>query len=333
MIVPRGKGGKIRLALNYLSYAFFASAKAFQLGLTKKFDTVIVHEPSPILVGIPAIIVKRLQKIKVHFWVLDLWPESLSAAGGFKDGPVLKFFNAVTRWIYKNCDSLLIGSKGFRQSINEKGNFDDKISYFPNWVEDSLKSPVEQTTCPTLPAGFNVVIAGNMGEAQDIPHILNAAKQLQDTRINFVFVGDGRKKEYAESFIKENHMDHVFMIGRYPLDTMPRIFAQADLLLMALKPSSIFALTVPSRLQAYMSSGKPVIAMLDGEGANLINESQCGWCVNAGKDTELANAIRHIASLPSEELRKRGENGRNYSERHFNFSDCIDNLERIIGYK
>lgn len=119
-LFPRGRGGGGRLALNYFSWAFFASFYAFFLSLFHKYDVVLVHEPSPITQGIPAIIIKKMQRIPVYFWVLDLWPESLISAGGVTNKYVISFFTKIVKWIYNSSDKILISSKGFRQSILEK---------------------------------------------------------------------------------------------------------------------------------------------------------------------------------------------------------------------
>lgn len=152
-----------------------------------------MHETSPVLIGIPAVIVKKIQNIPLHFWVLDLWPESLSAAGGIKNKRILNFFGGITAWLYRNSDTLLIGSKGYRQSINQLGNFNNKIHYFPNWVEDSLLEH-NNTETPAFPDGFNILVGGNMGDAQDLPHVMEAIKLLKGKSINIIFVGNGRKK-------------------------------------------------------------------------------------------------------------------------------------------
>ena len=136
LVIPRGKGGGMMLALNYISWAVIASFRAFFLALNKKFDTVIVHETSPITQGFPALVIKKIQSIPIYFWVLDLWPESLQSAGGINNRYVLDFFTAVTRLMYRKSDKILISSRGFRQSILEKGDFADKLIYFPNWAED-----------------------------------------------------------------------------------------------------------------------------------------------------------------------------------------------------
>ena len=91
-IIPRGNGGVIRLFLNYLSYFISSLLVSLRLGLFGKFDRVIIHETSPVMIGVPAVVVKKLQKAPLYFWVLDLWPESLQAAGGVNNPWVLGFF-------------------------------------------------------------------------------------------------------------------------------------------------------------------------------------------------------------------------------------------------
>lgn len=333
LLIPRGKGGGLRLALNYLSYTLFASLKAIWFGITKKYDVIIVHEPSPILVGVPAIIVKKLQKIPLHFWVLDLWPESLSAAGGINNKSILSVFEKITKWIYRNSDTILIGSKGYRKSIIHKGYFDDKIQYFPNWVEDSLTQS-KAFDIPEFPKGFNIVVAGNMGDAQDLPHVMEAMLLLKDKPINLILIGDGRKKDFVEQFATEHSLEsQIICMGRYPLEMMPSFFAKADVLFMALKDEPIFALTVPSRIQAYMSAGKPIVAMINGEGADLINEADCGWSVHAEDYKSLALLLDKLSNSDEATLYDKGLNGKRYSEAHFKFSSCMDNLEKCLAKK
>lgn len=172
LTIPRGKGGGVRLAVNYISYTFFASLQAIRIGLSKKFEAIIVFEPSPVLVGIPAVIVRKLQHVPIYFWVQDLWPESLAVAGGIKNKSILRFFEKLTVWLYRHSEKILISSKGFRKSICAKGDFNHKIIDFPNWVDEVLQCRSENTiepSVPKLPAGFTVMFVGNMGDAQDLP--------------------------------------------------------------------------------------------------------------------------------------------------------------------
>ena len=335
LTIPRGKGGGVRLAVNYISYTFFASLQAIRIGLSKKFEAIIVFEPSPVLVGIPAVIVRKLQHVPIYFWVQDLWPESLAVAGGIKNKSILRFFEKLTVWLYRHSEKILISSKGFRKSICAKGDFNHKIIDFPNWVDEVLQCRSENTiepSVPKLPAGFTVMFAGNMGDAQDLPSVMTAATALKDyPNIHFVFVGNGRKKEWVERYTKEYRLENtVHCLGRFPLDAMPYLFAQADVLFLSLKDSEIFSLTVPARLQAYMSAGKPVVAMLNGEGRQVINEAQCGYSVPAGDSQALAELLIRLSQEDIAVLQQKGDNGKRYSTEHYDFQTCINHLIRII---
>lgn len=332
LVIPRGNGRGFRLILNYLSFAFFASIYAFFMALFKKFDAVLVHETSPITVGIPALIVKKIQRIPFYFWVLDLWPESLTAAGGIHNKYILGVFTAIARSMYRNSTKILISSKGFESSILGKGDFAEKIEYFPNWAEDVFTNTESHVEVQRLPDGFKVMFAGNIGEAQDFEHIMEAALQLKDEHgIHFVIVGDGRKKEWVEKFVVEHRLQStVHLLGRYPLEAMPVFFRQADAMLLALNDNLIFNLTVPAKLQAYMAAGRPVIAMINGEAQNIIQESDCGVYCPAGDGAALAQSILSLYNMDKSSLEKLGENGKDYFQKNFSKDICMNHLLDIL---
>ena len=335
LLLLRGKGGGIRLFLNYFSFAFFASIKAFFLNFGNKYDAVIVHEPSPITQFYPALLLKKLQNAPVYFWVMDLWPESLEILGGVKNKFILNFFKKMVITFYKNSEKILITSKGFKNSIVEKGDFENKLEYFPNWAEDSISEGDQNFPVPDLPVGFKVMFAGNVGEAQDMESIMNSALALKDhSEIKFIIVGDGRKMPFVQDFIEKNNLQKtVFTVGRFPVEAMASFFAKADVMLVSLKDDKIFNLTVPAKVQAYMSASKPIVAMLNGEGAEIIEEAKCGLAAPAGDSNKLAETILKMASLPKEELLQMGENSRNFFQANYQLSTCIDNLERILNLK
>lgn len=331
-LVPRGKGGGISLFLNYFSWAFFASIRAFFLSYQKKFDVVLVHEPSPITQGFPAIVVKKIQKIPLHFWVLDLWPESLTSAGGINNKYVLSIFTKMVKYIYNNSDKILISSKGFKESILTKGDYNNKLVYFPNWAEDSILKGDLDYRIPDLPKGFKIIFAGNIGVAQDVDSIIKTALILKEkTDIHFVFIGDGRSKMQLEDFVVKNDLNQtVHFLGRFPIDAMKTFFNEADVLLVSLKDELIFNVTVPAKLQAYLCTQKPILGMLNGEGAAIINDANCGLSVNAGDSRGLAKKIIKLYEMSAEERNILGRNGFRYYEENFTMRKCIDNLEFIL---
>lgn len=200
--LPRGKAGALRLAFNYLSSAITTSVWAACLSLRHRYDAIFVHETSPVTIGVPAIIAKKIRRTPVYFWVLDLWPESLQYAGNIHNRTVLGIFSRITRWIYRNSKKILISSHGFEKSILEKGDFKEKIVYFPNWADKALEEKTAYQL-PALPEGFIAMFAGNIGEAQDFETLMEAARLLKDHKdIHFVIVGDGRKRPWVEAFVQ-----------------------------------------------------------------------------------------------------------------------------------
>lgn len=330
-IIPRGQGGTLRLLLNYLSYFLSSLMVSLRLGLFGKFDRVLIHETSPVMIGVPAVIVKKLQKIPLCFWVLDLWPESLQAAGGVNNPWVLGMFRRMTTWIYRHSDKILMSSKGFESSILEKGDFANKLVYFPNWADKALEGHGSYQL-PALPNGFIAMFAGNMGEAQDFDHIMSAAKLLKDERhIHFVFVGDGRKRPWVEAYRdKYGLQETVHWVGRHPVEAMPSFFEKADVMLMTLKDVSIFNLTAPAKLQAYMSASKPILAMMNGEGPRIVAEAECGRSVPAADAEALAKALREMSKMNKTELAEMGLRGKAYQQAHFDLDKSINHLLEIL---
>lgn len=330
-VIPRGNGNGIRLFLNYASYLVSACFAVLFLSFKKRFDCVFVHETSPVTVGIPAVVVKRIQKIPLYFWVLDLWPESLSAAGGIKNRYVIGFFEKVVRFIYDRSDKILISSKGFADSIRHKGEYESKLIYFPNWGED-VPAAAASADIPELPEGFKIMFAGNIGEAQDFESILQAAWLMKEQKgIKWILIGDGRKKEWVDRFIAGHRLEEtVYTLGRYPIETMPAFFRKADAMLVTLKDEFIFNLTVPAKLQAYLAASKPVLAMLNGEGAGIIEESGCGYVVRSGDYSSLVQVIRNRVLTDEESFRQKGKKGKEYFDKFFRKEKCMSHLEEII---
>lgn len=331
-IIPRGNGGGMRLMLNYFSSLLAQCWNAFWMGLFGKYDYVLVHETSPVMVGIPGVIVSKMKRIPMDFWVLDLWPESLQDAGGINNHKVLGFFSKLTTWIYKHSYHILISSKGFKESICEKGDFEKKLIYFPNWADVVLACGSDYVL-PEMPNGFRVMFAGNIGEAQDMDHLMETALELKDEKdIHFCIVGDGRKRQWVEEYIRNNGLEEtVHIYGRHPIEAMPVFFAAADVMLITLKDSKIFNRTAPAKLQAYMNAGKPIAAMMNGEGSAVIKEARCGYSVAAGNSKDFSVLLKKMSLMGKKELRSLGEVGKKYCLEHFDFFKNMDTIEFLMN--
>ena len=331
-VIPRGNGRGFILLLNYLSFALFASVFAFFHSFNEKYDIVFVQQLSPVTMALPAVVIKKCQKIPLVLWVLDLWPESLTSAGNINNKLILDFFKKIVTYIYQNSDKILISSKSFRNSILEKGNYSSKIKYLPNWADTDFLSNKKIDIIPNIPEGFNVMFAGNIGEAQDFENILKAAEALRDCkRIKFIILGDGRKKVWVENYCKTNNLeDTVICLGRFPIETMSSFFEKADIMLLTLKDEPTFNMTLPAKAQSYMMSGRPIVGMVNGEGKRLINEANCGLCVDAGDYLALSECIKSLSEMNSIQLKKLGENGKQYALANFDKSILLNQLYKVI---
>lgn len=332
-LFPRGNSSGWRLLINYLSFTALVSIWGL-LKLRGKFDVIFVHEPSPIFIGIPALIMKWRFKAPVFLWILDLWPESLSAAGNITSPMILKPSEWTVKFIYKHTDKLLMASKAYRSSIESFGIANDKIEYLPNWAESHFipLSYAEFEHENLLPNGFKVMFAGNIGESQDFQSILKAAEKLKNySNIKWIIIGNGRKAEWLkEEIVKRNLEQNFFILGSFPVETMSKFFSHADAMLVTLKKEAIFELTVPAKLQAYMACGKPILTMLDGEGSKIVKEAEAGLVANSGDAEKLAANILEIYKKSPEERAALGENALNYYKRVFERDKLFDEVENMF---
>lgn len=333
-LIPRGNGRALRLVLNYLSFALMASL----LGSWRcrgPYDAIFVFEPSPITVGVPARVISKVKGAPILFWVQDLWPESLSATGTIRSPRILGAVAGLVRWIYRGCAKVLVQSEAFVQPILELGVGLEKIRYFPNSAEAlyQVNPTGQEWTGPSLPTGFRVMFAGNIGAAQSIETMLAAAEILQPyDDIHWIIVGDGRLAlRLKEEVTRRELGDRIHLVGQFPMADMPAWFAQADLMLASLRRDPTFALTIPSKIQSYLACAKPVVAALDGEGARVVAAAGAGFAVPAEDAAGLAEAVLKIYKMNPVERKILGDSGREYYEKHFDREKLIDKLEEWLS--
>lgn len=333
-LIPRFSGKGAHLFFNYISFAIFSSIKIL-LKVHQKPDLIFVYEPSPITVGIPAIIAKiKFGKVPIFFWVQDLWPDSLKDTGAFNNKYILKLVDKLTRYIYNNSEVILVQSEAFVNFIVNQGVSINKIKYFPNPTENFYKVvKTNEEYSNLLPKGFNLIFAGNIGEAQSFDTLIDAALKLKQLNypIYWNILGDGRAKNNLEKkILKLNLTDNFIFKGSFKSEEMPLFFACADALIVSLKKSKIFSLTIPAKVQSYLACGKPIIGSIDGEGARIINEARVGY-VSPSEDVDsLVINIIKLYNHTEEERARFGNNGRTYFEREFSMEILINKLEKIF---
>lgn len=321
-LTPRGKGGGKALIKNYLSFVWNGLRHFPGQAKDKDYDVIFVFSLSPITAALPAIRLKRQKKVPMVMWVLDLWPESLSATGFIKNRAVLFAVSTLVRYIYSHADRILVQSKPF---INAVSKYADrrKIQYFPNFSADiAALAPDAPTAVPTdilaqVENHFSIVFAGNLGTAQAVETLVAAAGMLEDlTDFRLVLVGSGSMSAWLAQAVAQGS-SNVILAGRYPSDEMPHFFRRAQGLLVSLKDEPIYAQTIPAKIQSYLAAGKPIVASLNGAGADVVLEAGAGLASPAEDAAALSGNIRKLYQMSQTERQQMGTAARNYFLQHF----------------
>ncbi len=339
---PRKTGGAKNLFLNYWSF-IWNGVRFFPAALKNEhYDAILVFAPSPITMAIPAIYLKWKLKTHLAIWVQDLWPESLSATGFIKNRFLLALVRLLVRGIYSHADTLLVQSEGFIKPVSRYAAV-EKIIYYPNSYKDEYFGVVQNLTQPTnnaLPLNlahlleqfFCVTFTGNLGTAQSLETIVDAAAKLKYLpNLRIVLVGSGALSDWLLEQKVNRKLDNLVLAGRFPSEMMPEIFMRSEALLVTLRKEEIFSYTIPSKIQAYLASGRPIIAALDGEGAKVVKNAGAGLTCGAEDVDGLVNCIECLSNMTDVEKQKMSKVGRNYYLEHFEMDLQTKNLIDILS--
>jgi glycosyltransferase involved in cell wall biosynthesis len=300
----------------------------------REFDAILVFAPSPITQAIPAILLKWLKKAKLALWVQDLWPESLSATGFVRNPYLLRAVGWMVRGIYHQCDTLLVQSRAFVEPV---AHYADraKIQYYPNSMDISSPKAVESVPSELLELleqHFCVVFAGNLGTAQALETIVQAAIHLRDDpNVRLVLVGSGSRLAWLKAQQQAHGLDNLVLPGRFPMEAMPQIFERASALLVSLSNEPAFAQTIPSKIQAYLAAGRPIIACMNGEGARVVCEARAGLASPAEQVLPLVANIQRISEMGDAERMAMGRSGKAYFDANFEMQRQVEILVKYLA--
>lgn len=333
-LIPRGNGSKSRLIINYLSYflsTFFYTI--FLILFKKKFDKVLVHHTSPFFIAVSAILYKIIKRTEAILWDLDLWPQSLEAVGIINSKRVLNGIEKAVKIIYKKFDVVLVGSKSFINIVLQRMSH-DRVYYFPNWAEKIIEENMikHKLEVDLNPNALKIMYTGNLGTAQDFDTLCKVIIQNKKENIQWIFIGEGRfKKEMEQLLSAEIRKNKVRFIPQQKLATIPSWVAKVDVLYLSLNDSKLFSQTVPAKLQSYMAMGKPILAMLAGEGASIIEQANCGFIAPPNNALKLNEQIKNFLNTSKRERINLGENGTTFYQK--NFSSKIRKKEFIAYFE
>ncbi|GAA4476806.1 glycosyltransferase family 4 protein [Gluconacetobacter asukensis] len=324
-LYPSHDSSSLRRSFNYLS--FFLSALVYLLLRRTPFDIAYVYHP-PITVGLAAAVAGLLRRLPFILDVQDLWPDTLAATGMAGGRRSMRLVGLLCRFVYRRSDAIVAQSEGMKTALNAHGVPADKLVTIRNWAE--AEPPINEGEARLAPHHFVVVYGGNLGRAQDLGTVLDAAARLRERKPDILIrlYGGGVEAEPLRARAEALSLTNVEFHGPVSKDAIGAIFAQADALLVHLADHPLFAITVPSKVQAYLAMGRPIVAGLAGEAARLLVESKAAVVAPPGDPRALAEAIASLADMPLEARKAMGHAGHDYYQRHLSFQSGV---RRTLG--
>lgn len=308
-LYPNHDQSAIKRVLNYASFA--ASALVYGLFMAKPGEVMYAYHP-PLTVGIAASLIRWVRGIPLVYDIQDMWPDTLKATGMLNNPLALALVGRVCDWVYKRVDQIVVLSPGFKRLLLQRGVPENKVKVIYNWADESaLMSPVGAVPAAFPGADqFRVLFAGNMGKAQALDAVLDAAAILQarGSRTSLVMLGGGVEVSRLKNRALERKLGNVVFLPPVPMCEVGTVLAEADVLLVHLRKDPLFEITIPSKTQAYMAVGKPLLMAVNGDAADLVRQAKCGLTAESENPQALADAVDALAAMPSDELKTMGEN-------------------------
>lgn len=311
-LMPDHSRSGVRRMLSYTS--FMASASALGPFFSGKADVMYVWHP-PLTIGISAWTIGLMRRIPFMYGVHDLWPEAIAATGMMSNSLLLKGLGALERFVYRRASAIGVISPGYKKNLINKGVPPEKVTVLSDWANGDTYRPVPPDPVLAKETGmagrFNVLFGGNMGAAQALTTVIDAAQRLtQHPEIQFVFVGDGLDKPILESLVRERGLGNVRFLDRQPVEQMPHLYALSDVLLAHYKKDPLFEISVPAKLSAYLGCQKPVLIASEGDAAAIITSAKAGVSCPAENPPALAEAVLQLYRMSPEQREGMGRAGR-----------------------
>ncbi|MBU4350689.1 glycosyltransferase family 4 protein [bacterium] len=313
-IYPDRSHSAFRRILNYASFSAITSI----LGpfLCGKIDIILVYSP-PITLGIPVCIISLFRGVPFIFEIQDMWPETLEATGFVSNKVVLKAIAKFALFIYLRASAITVISPGFKKNLKDKGVLSEKINVIYNWAYEGNFQLAKQNSDLArklhLDGHFNILYAGNIGPAQGLHNIIEAASLVTNIKnVQFVLMGSGIERERLEKMVIERKMKNILFLPRQPIETMKYIYPLVDVLMIHLTDDPLFEITIPGKTQSYLLSGRPVIVSVNKDAADLIIKAGAGLAVRAMDPIDLACAVRKLYYMSPQEREIMGLSGRAY---------------------
>lgn len=330
-LYPNHDQSAIKRVINYGSFA--ASSLFYCLFFAQRANVIYAYHP-PLTVGVTASLVRIFRRIPVIYDIQDMWPDTLRATGMLNSTRALKVVAAVCNWVYRQMDHIVVLSPGFKQLLLQRGVTSDKLSVIYNWADEaSISAPKGEVPAIFSDHGkFRILFAGNLGKAQALDTVLEAAELLQQrgSRVCWMMLGRGLEVERLKAEAGRRRLTNMVFLPAVPMDEVGVYLQAADALLVHLRRDPLFQITIPSKTQAYMAAGKPILMAVDGDAARLVHEAQCGSIANSEDTEDLAEVAASLSNMTQADLGLLGKNAKRYYQNHLSLGVGVGRFAELF---
>jgi colanic acid biosynthesis glycosyl transferase WcaI len=328
-LYPSHDRSLLRRGATYLSFAFTSTAAA--LSYLSTVDVVYVYHPPPTAFAAAALL-RALRGIPAVLHVQDVWPEALEL------GPLSsRAVGAVMRWTYRAAAGVAVSSPSMRDLVvaqcRRAGADATRVRTILNWTDESLFRPVPATAEARAAIGYRgrctVMHAGNIGPFQNIAGAVRAAAAAQD-EVDLVLVGSGIEEAAVRRVATQFGAANVRFVGRRDPGDMAALYAAADYQLISLCDRPGLRAAIPSKLQAALSCGSPVLVAAAGDCARLVTDCGAGLTCPPGNWPALAEGFLAAAALPPAEREDMGRRARQSYRAQMSQRAGVDQLEDML---
>jgi glycosyltransferase involved in cell wall biosynthesis len=325
-LYPSHDASSLRRALNYLS--FFLSALVYGLMRRERYDFAYVYHP-PITVGLAAALAGLVRRLPYVLEIQDLWPDTV-AATGMANARGVRLIDRLCNFVYRRASTIIVQSEGMRRALIDRGVPAAKITTIRNWAD--VEPAAESATGPTEARGLTIVYGGNLGRGQALATVIDAAAIIQRERqdITIRIYGDGIEAGPLRERAAQLGVTVLQMHPRVSRDEILAIFARADALLLHLADAPLFAITIPSKTQVYLAMGRPIVAGIAGEAAELLQQSGAALVAPPQDADALARAMCALADLPGEQREAMGRAGRRFYCEALSFETAMERTLAVL---
>lgn len=333
-LYPSHDGKKFGRALNYLSFFFSAS---FYLSFSAKRANLVYAYSPPITVGLAAAVGGSIRQMPVVVDIHDLWPDTLPATGMISNPRVLRLIDMSCNWLYRRAKHIVLHSEGFRRILLGRDVPPQKMTAVIGWTDEPISAEAKPKKVPEAMAnltGTKILFAGNIGPAQALEAVLDAAHLLQQAglaeRVSFCFLGDGLALPGLKAKAESLKLENVSFLPRVPQSEVGAFLQSADCLLVHLRNDPLFAVTIPSKTQAYLAAGRPVIMAVKGEAAALIEAAGAGVTATPQDPESIAHSVLVIDKMTERERTALGKAGQEYYWRELSMRKGMEKFEQVF---